>query len=99
MDEYYKYMPFEKEHFIITSLCFIIISSKTFETKVLFTSAVAEANKYNYNQMLKLEEDVLIFFEFQVASYNFARLCGEYMRRWDDALKRMTAVPRSCMFF
>lgn len=62
MDEYYKYMPFEKEHFIMTALCFVIVSSKALEIKVLFTSAVAEANKYNYPQMLKVEEDVLLFF-------------------------------------
>jgi hypothetical protein len=48
MDEYHKYLPFEKEDFVMTALYLIIASSKAFEPKVLCTSAVADVNNFNY---------------------------------------------------
>jgi hypothetical protein len=99
MDEYYKYKDFDKEHFVMTALCLIIASSKAFEPKVLYTSAVAEVNKFNYQQMLQLETEILTWFEFRVAEYNFVHVASEFMRRWDAAVRAVEPWRKTYLFF
>lgn len=48
MDQYYKYTKLDRAAFVKYALCMIIISTKAFETKVLFTGTVAKNNKFDF---------------------------------------------------
>lgn len=52
----------------------LIISSKSIETKVIYTSAIAANNHFEYKAFLEMEIEVLMWFKFRVNTYNFVRV-------------------------
>lgn len=61
----------------------MVISSKLNETKVLYSGRMGVNNGIEEGRMIEREMELVIWFRFRPDAWNFARVVGEYIRRWD----------------
>ena len=88
MDYFWKIEKFNSAQFLKIALCMMVIASKLNETKILYTSRMAKNNKIDEEEMRQEEVKLIEWFKFRTDCYNFARIIGQYMRRWDEELER-----------
>ena len=99
MDFYYKTVSFNADQFMRKTLCMLIISSKCIESKILYTPTIAKNNNIEVNLMNSTEVQMLIWFKYQVNSYNYIKVISQYMAKWDALVSQSNLKANYLLFF
>jgi hypothetical protein len=91
VDSYFKTQRFNSSEFLRIALCSLIIASKINESKILYTRNIAQNNGIEEQKMIEKEIMLLSWCKFRADPYNFARIVGEYVWRWDELVKATEA--------